>query len=129
MRIGLFERSANRYYPIKSNRIRVGSSEACQVLIDDPSVAPLHFEIQITDVGIELHHRAVGTDTFINDYSAARYFLSNSDRIRFGDYQLEFQISSDQPSRSSLCARCGVEIAAATTRPISPFQFVRTTPH
>jgi len=116
MRIGLFEHVANRYYPIKSNRVRVGASEACQVLIDDEGISPLHFEIHITDVGIELHHRATAAETFINDYSATRYFLSNSDRIRFGSAQLEFRISSDQPSRNTLCARCGVELAGDATR-------------
>jgi serine/threonine protein kinase len=116
MKIGLLDRASRRYYPINSNHVRVGSAETCHVVLDDASVGEFHAEIHITDVGIELHHKAREEQTRVNDYPVTRYYLSHEDNICFGSLTLNFVISEEKARHRQSCARCGVEISQFTTR-------------
>ncbi|MDF1660625.1 MAG: protein kinase [Planctomycetota bacterium] len=116
MKIGLLDQASRRYYPIKSNHVRIGSAENCHVVLDDASVGEFHAEIHITDVGIELHHKEKEHSTWVNDFKVTRYYLSHEDNIVFGQLTLDFVISEEKARNHQSCARCGVEISQFTTR-------------
>lgn len=94
MLIGL-QTTDERAFPIEGCRTRIGRASSCDVVLDDPTVAPLHAEILITNVGIELHHRAEALPTLLNDQPVIRAFLAGGDLITVGGQAMEFILGGE----------------------------------
>lgn len=101
MKLGIYDVANDHYHAMRTSHVRVGSNSSCDIVLNDNSVADVHAEIHISDVGIELHHKGRDRGTWVNEQQITRYFLASGDEILFGQLKCEFVISEQNKGSSS----------------------------
>lgn len=119
MEIGLRHNKSGEYFPLARTRVRVGSDAKCDIVLEHDGIAPEHFEIRVTNLGIEIDDLESPSGTYVNDHKIDCHFLSNKDALKLGaeEYSLEFH--QQKRSRGGRCERCGVELDERSSRQIS----------
>ncbi|MDF1667280.1 MAG: FHA domain-containing protein [Planctomycetota bacterium] len=119
MEIGLRHNNSGEYYPLARTRVRVGSDAKCDIVLEHEGIAAEHFEIRVTNLGIEIDDLESETGTFVNEHKIDYHFLSNKDALKLGaeEYSLEFH--QEKRSRGGRCERCGVELDERSSRKVS----------
>ncbi len=84
--------------------IRVGSSEACALRIDDRRVSRVHFEIEATNDGIALRDLGSTNGTFVDGVRVRDADLASGNVIRAGDSSIRVDVDA-APASLALSAR------------------------
>lgn len=119
MEIGLRHNKSDEYYPLARTRVRVGSDAKCDIVLEHEGVAPEHFEIRVTNLGIEIDDLDSATGTFVNSHKVDYHFLSNKDALKLGSEEYTLEFHQQKRSRGGRCERCGVEMETNTSRRVS----------
>lgn len=89
----------NRSFPIGS-LLSLGSSEDCDVRIDEPGVAPRQAEIRLLDgKTLCLKNLADQPGTLLNGESVSEQILGSGDEIRIGSCRFMLQAPGLRPAR------------------------------
>lgn len=119
MEIGLRHNKSGEYYPLARTRVRVGSDAKCDIVLEHEGIAPEHFEIRVTNLGIEIDDLESPSGTFVNNHKVDYHFLSNKDELKLGSEEYSLEFHQEKRSRGGRCERCGVELDERATRQIS----------
>ena len=93
---GLFEllpvgvTAGKKATPIVGKRILVGSAQACDIILNHPTIAAIHSVLEVTDEKITVYDMSSGLGTFINGKECVSDILNLGDTLKIG--LLEFEL-------------------------------------
>src|SRR3989304_4831672 len=105
----------------------VGRSDQADVIVDEPSLARRHAQINVTPEGVVTVEDLGSTNhTFINDVQRKRGSLSSGDRVRFGsvEYELEKDVAPSESADATVLLQ--TTSWAATPAPTSTHRSTAT---
>lgn len=92
-------RVIQRYEFETAEKLRIGRSEDCEVLIDNLGVSRYHAEISQKDRFFVLRDLQSNNGTFVNGNRIEAHNLNNGDVITVGKYSVEFQSGGIEDSQ------------------------------
>jgi hypothetical protein len=93
-------RVIQRYEFDSAERLRIGRSEDCEVLIDNLGVSRYHAEISQKDRFFVLRDLQSNNGTFVNGHKVDAHNLNSGDVITVGKYSVEFQSGGIEDSQA-----------------------------
>jgi len=94
-RLGLDGSSTHASRAFTKPRITVGRSRACDLVVADPSVSPLHFELRVRGEHVELRDLQSATGTRLGERRIYRVELWPGDHFSAGDVEFELLKASE----------------------------------
>jgi two-component system, NtrC family, response regulator GlrR len=76
--------------------LRAGSAESNELVIKDPSVSRIHFEISAEPEGVRLRDLGSTNGTFVDGFRVLGIYLRSGSRIRLGRTEIEFHLLEQQ---------------------------------
>ena len=76
--------------PVDMERLHIGRSERCALVLDDPTVSKVHAEVQATPRGVRVVDLNSLNGTFIGEASIVEAYLTGSCEFRCGAKRLRF---------------------------------------
>ncbi len=76
--------------PVDMERLHIGRSQRCALVLDDPSVSKVHAEVQATPRGVRVVDLNSLNGTFIGEASIVEAYLTGSCEFRCGTKRLRF---------------------------------------
>ena len=76
--------------PVDMERLHIGRSERCALVLDDPTVSKVHAELQATPRGVRVVDLNSRNGTFIGEASIVEAYLTGSCEFRCGAKRLRF---------------------------------------
>src|SRR5689334_1973980 len=88
-----------------STPFRIGSASGNQLILNDVSVEPYHTELRPSGDGYSIMDRSRNSNTFVNEqrlYPNIPQVLQNGDRVRIGNVQLTYEVTSSPSVHSTV---------------------------
>jgi DNA-binding NtrC family response regulator len=91
--------------PVDMERLHVGRSQRCALVLDDPTVSKVHAEVQATPRGVRVADLNSLNGTFIGEASIVEAYMTGSCEFRCGAKRLRFvpepvrEVQIDAPAR------------------------------
>jgi hypothetical protein len=76
--------------PVDMERLHIGRSQRCALVLDDPTVSKVHAEVQATPRGVHLVDLNSLNGTFIGEASIVEAYMTGSCEFRCGAKRLRF---------------------------------------
>jgi transcriptional regulator with PAS, ATPase and Fis domain len=76
--------------PVDMERLHIGRSQRCALVLDDPTVSKVHTEVQATPRGVHLVDLNSLNGTFIGEASIVEAYMTGSCEFRCGAKRLRF---------------------------------------
>jgi DNA-binding NtrC family response regulator len=76
--------------PVDMDRLHIGRSQRCALVLDDPTVSKVHAEVQATPRGLRLVDLHSRNGTFIGEASIVEAYLTGACEFRCGARRLRF---------------------------------------
>lgn len=92
--IGSVGADAGRYFSISRDRVLIGRSSNCSLVLAEPSVSRQHARIERQDDGFVLIDLESGNGTFVNGERVAERAIQHGDELGFGNGTFQFLESS-----------------------------------
>ena len=80
---------------VERSSITIGSSEACDLTVNDPTVSRMHAELQVTERGFRLIDLQSTNGTYLGSVRIGEIFLEPGTRFRVGQAEIEFVASAE----------------------------------
>lgn len=93
--------------PVEQEQLTVGRGPGVDVAVDNPSLAPAHFAIELSGLGFRLRALTEDRGVRLNGSEVTLGELHDGDRIRIGDEILQF-IQSERPHLNTPAAGASV---------------------
>jgi transcriptional regulator with PAS, ATPase and Fis domain len=96
---------ATAYVPVDMERLHIGRSQRCALVLDDPTVSKVHAEVQATPRGLRVVDLNSRNGTFIGEASIVEAYMTRSCEFRCGAKRLRFvpepvcEVRIDAPER------------------------------
>jgi transcriptional regulator with PAS, ATPase and Fis domain len=76
--------------PVGMDRLHIGRSKRCELVLDDPTVSNVHAEVQATPRGVRVVDLNSRNGTFIGDASIVEVYLTGLSEFYCGEKRLRF---------------------------------------
>jgi predicted component of type VI protein secretion system len=123
--VTVLRRADGRETTLHADRTTLGRAPGCDVVLDDPGVAPRHASILRTDRGWLLVDESGGLGVWVDDVSVANHFLREGETLRLGSTELHFSdrgatlLGTPRPPLRPALELEGLRSAPAGARPSS----------
>lgn len=118
-------RTLKRFEFDEFERLRIGRSEDCEVLIENLGISRYHAEIQSKDGFHVLRDLQSNNGTFVNGNKVEVHNLNHGDVVTIGKYSLEYTTSRDEPRRGQSETDLPVAVDGALTVQVDPTSLAR----
>lgn len=105
---------------VKRKRVLIGSSSACDIYIDHPTVNPIHAVIEISENKFRIFDMDSTIGTYLNGSKIVSKEFSLEDSIKFGSIEFQFKNYSVDDLPPSLDMLSPIEIAKDKNTPKLP---------
>ena len=82
---------------LQRERVTVGRSSICELMIDEKSVSRKHAEIMCTDSTMMVTDLGSSNGTYVNDKRIARCELHHGERVQFGKVAFVLTVDAGEP--------------------------------
>ena len=76
--------------PVGMERLHIGRSQRCALVLDDPTVSNVHAEVQATPRGVRVADLNSRNGTFIGEASIVEAYMTGLCEFRCGEKRLRF---------------------------------------